>query len=112
MITKINNEVSAGYELNRSYSIPQEIAPTESNILQKSTLRDAIDTIGNFAIRTAEKGLNVLSGGISGNIGDLQSLLNQQIAVQTEMQKFTCATNIEHSKHETRMSAIRNMRVG
>jgi hypothetical protein len=39
-----------------------------------------------------------------------QSLISKQIEVQKQMQMVTLQSNIEKSKHETQMSAIRNMR--
>ena len=74
--------------------------------------RDLVKSAGSVLTGSASSGL----GGGFGNAGDamesLQGLLEQQIAVQAEMQAFTMQTNIEHSKHETKMAAVRNMRVG
>ena len=39
-------------------------------------------------------------------------LLNKQIEMQEQMQVVSMASNIEKSKHETQMAAIRNIRVG
>ncbi|MEZ6196730.1 MAG: hypothetical protein R3F20_13555 [Planctomycetota bacterium] len=50
------------------------------------------------------------SGGGAGDFGELQRLLDRQIQSQAQMQTFTAATNIEKTKHDTRMSAIQNMR--
>ena len=44
--------------------------------------------------------------------GDLIGLLDKQIEVQMQMQTVSLVSNIEKSKHETEMAAIRNMRVG
>ena len=74
--------------------------------------RDLVKSAGSVLTGSAGGAL----GGGYGNAADamesLQGLLDQQIAVQAEMQAFTMQTNIEHSKHETKMAAIRNMRVG
>ena len=52
-------------------------------------------------------------GGVpSAATGDFASLINQQIEAQKELQSTTMVSNIERSKHETKMSAIRNIRVG
>lgn len=39
-------------------------------------------------------------------------MLNQQMQVQQQMQLVSMYSNIEKSKHETQMSAVRNIRVG
>lgn len=39
-------------------------------------------------------------------------LINKQIEVQQQMQLVSFHSNIERSKHETQMAAVRNMRVG
>ncbi len=44
--------------------------------------------------------------------GTYAALLNQQIQAQMQMQLLSFESNIEKSKHETQMAAIRNMRVG
>lgn len=43
---------------------------------------------------------------------DYQDLLNKQIEVQTQMQLVTLESNLEKSRHETQMAAVRNVRVG
>ena len=50
-------------------------------------------------------------GGLSG-VGDFQDLISKQVEVQKEMQKTSMTSNIEKSKHETKMAPIRNLRVG
>lgn len=39
-------------------------------------------------------------------------LLNKQIETQQQMQVVSMESNVEKSKHETQMAAIRNVRVG
>lgn len=39
-------------------------------------------------------------------------LINRQIEVQQQMQLVSFESNIEKSRHETQMAAIRNLRVG
>ncbi len=41
---------------------------------------------------------------------DYQSLINKQLEVQQQMQLVSLHSNIEKSKHESRMAAIRNVR--
>lgn len=48
--------------------------------------------------------------GSGSQIGDLNDLFNKQIAIQRQMQEFTARTNIAKTEHESKMSAIRNMR--
>ena len=58
----------------------------------------------------------LLSGG-SGGVTDAgvatnyQELINKQIETQVELQQVTFLSNIERSQHETRMAAVRNIRV-
>ena len=40
-----------------------------------------------------------------------QDLINQQIQIQQQMQLVSLHSNIERSKHETQMAALRNLRV-
>jgi len=47
---------------------------------------------------------------VTGLDGGYQALIAKQIEVQQQMQLMTMHSNIEKSKHETQMSAIRNMR--
>ncbi|MCC6220888.1 MAG: hypothetical protein IT291_06585 [Deltaproteobacteria bacterium] len=44
--------------------------------------------------------------------GDFAELIELQIEAQMEMQTTTMVSNIERSKHESKMAAIRNIRVG
>ncbi|RIL08080.1 MAG: hypothetical protein DCC75_09495 [Proteobacteria bacterium] len=52
--------------------------------------------------------------GIAGGVGDPlnQTLLLEQLRSQREMQTVSLISNVEKSKHETQMVAIRNIRVG
>lgn len=43
---------------------------------------------------------------------ELTDLINQQMSLQIQMQQVSMISNIEKSKHETRMAPIRNIRVG
>jgi len=55
-------------------------------------------------------------GGLVGNVVGIEpgyaALIAQQIHQQEQMQLVSLYSNIEKSKHETQMSAIRNVRVG
>lgn len=41
-----------------------------------------------------------------------QALIDRQIQVQMEQQQVTFTSNIERSQHESRMAAVRNIRLG
>jgi hypothetical protein len=45
------------------------------------------------------------------NFGELRQLIDLQVQVQTEMQAVTMISNVEKSKHESKMSALRNVKV-
>lgn len=54
-----------------------------------------------------------VSGGSSLGIEpQYASLIQEQIHQQTQMQLVSLVSNVEKSKHETQMSAIRNVRAG
>jgi hypothetical protein len=57
-----------------------------------------------------------LTGGASkqfpGLEGDYANLIQQQIEQQKQLQLMTFFSNTEKSKHETQMTALRNIRVG
>ncbi|MBX7143313.1 MAG: hypothetical protein K1X79_02570 [Oligoflexia bacterium] len=52
------------------------------------------------------------SGLFSGIDSGYVELLNKQIESQQQMQLVSMESNVEKSKHETQMAAIRNVRVG
>ena len=66
----------------------------------KDYVSPAVNTIGTVATQLLD---------ISPEYKDLLTL---QMKVQQEMQTLSMESNIEKSKHETQMSAIRNIRVG
>ncbi|NBW41699.1 hypothetical protein EBR25_11960 [bacterium] len=50
---------------------------------------------------------------ISGTIDPMySSLMSEQIAMQQQMQLVSLHSNIEKSRHEAKMAAIRNVRAG
>ena len=88
------------------FAAPSElgrIAPEPQNNLGLS--------FGNILKSTAS---TLLEGGASalGISSDSATLLNMQIEAQREMQNVSMLSNVEKSKHETQMAAIRNIRVG
>ncbi len=118
-----------GFKVGGNYALPdisQSSPALRTYAAVPSTNRvgvfaDIVTGVANVGVRAAVKATkSVLTGGAGGDgfgsagdaVDSLKGLLEQQIAIQAEMQEFTMATNIEHSKHETKMAAIRNMRVG
>lgn len=77
-------------------------------------------TLGQFINSAVSTGAQVASSALGGAIGGVPTsasgsfgdLINAQIQVQLEMQTTSMVSNIEHSRHETKMAAIRNIKVG
>lgn len=65
---------------------------------------DVMDTVKSL-------GKSAIGGVNSSATGDFASLINLQIQAQKEMQTTSMVSNIEKSKHESKMAAIRNVRV-
>ena len=63
-----------------------------------NTVGDALSTAGNVA------------GSVFGIQSEFQDMIGLQIYWQQQMQKVTFTSNIIKSEHETKMSAIRNVR--
>ena len=54
-----------------------------------------------------------VAGGAMGGInGEFATMINEQIKWQMQMQRVSMLSNVEKSKHETQMAAIRNIRAG
>lgn len=62
--------------------------------------------------RVAGAALGGSSGGIPGLSPEYVTLIEKQIETQMQMQLMTFHSNIEKSQHETKMTALRNVRVG
>lgn len=99
---------------SKNHSTPSNTAVTAAKYLPTPTLaqqgvsgtfRDALRALGNIG-KTVIGGVSTLPN------GDFADLLNLQIQAQREMQSTTMMSNIERSKHESKMAAIRNIRVG
>lgn len=71
-------------------------------------------TSASVSFRTVLSGAAALiKGGVGAATGVeplYQSLLDKQIEMQLQMQLVTLESNIEKSRHETQMAAIRNVR--
>jgi len=86
-----------------SYDDLTHLAPEPQNGLS--------DVFGSV-LKTAT---SVLGGAVSSTVGidpQYASLLSEQMKQQEQMQLVSLYSNVEKSKHETQMSAIRNVRVG
>ncbi len=69
-------------------------------------------TLFKQALQFVKSAAGEAIGGVSQSIGgDYGELISVQIAAQEEMQTTTMLSNIEKSKHESKMAAIRNIRV-
>lgn len=61
---------------------------------------------------------SLLQGGVSGSSqtvdisANYQALIEKQIQVQLEQQQVSFTSNIERSQHESRMAAVRNLKLG
>jgi hypothetical protein len=82
---------------------------TIGEMLPDSTVSSGLKSTGS-ALESAS-GNEV--GGVSLDLdqfAELKELIDLQVEVQKEMQAITMVSNIEKSKHESKMSAIRNVR--
>lgn len=69
-----------------------------------SMFQEIVDVAQNVATKAV--------GGVSTEAtGSFADLIQLQIQAQEEMQTTSMVSNIEKSKHETKMAAIRNIRV-
>lgn len=73
--------------------------------------RSAIASAFRGVVRGVEAALSEpgSEGALNAEYADL---INRQIAVQEQMQLVSMESNIEKSRHETQMAAIRNIRAG
>lgn len=62
--------------------------------------------------KVAEGALGAVGGGLVGIDPKYAELIQLQVRVQEQMQQVSLVSNIEKSKHETQMAAVRNVRVG
>jgi hypothetical protein len=94
------------------------------SILQTSGLqagaRTMLQTTARFLPEPVGSGVGFagsLMGGMAGTqyvdiSPSYQALIERQIQVQLEQQQVTFTSNIERSQHESRMAAVRNLRLG
>ena len=73
-------------------------------------------TLMNGATAIASRVASALTGGGSSQFpglnGEYAGLIQEQIEQQKQLQLMTFFSNIEKSKHEIQMTALRNIRVG
>ena len=71
----------------------------------ESRLSSVFSSLGSVASGLLTAGANSLVG------SDYSALITAQLQAQREMQVVSMVSNVEKSKHETQMAAIRNVRV-
>lgn len=67
--------------------------------------RDVLQSVSGYAGDIAS-----VASGV--NVGGFDQLIAAQIQAQLEMQQVSLVSNVEKSRHESKMAAIRNIRVG
>lgn len=78
-------------------------APQPATALDFQSLLSAVGAVASAVIPGSS------AGGLD---SDYQSLLQEQLEVQRQMFLMSFYSNIEKSKHETQMAAVRNIRTG
>ena len=93
-----------------------DIPPVPSLALNGSSLGrlapEPKSSFSNVLSSAASVTGSVLNAGLAGIGGDFASLIQQQIYWQYQMQMVSMISNVEKSKHETAMAAVRNVRAG
>lgn len=91
-----------------------------------SSVGAVVDTIKSLGQATARMlpepiasgvnfGSSLLQGGGSQTVDispNYQALIEKQIQIQLEQQQVSFTSNIERSQHESRMAAVRNLKLG
>jgi hypothetical protein len=84
-----------------------------------SAMKSMIQTSSRFLPEPVASGVSFggsLLGGSNTQFIDIspsyQALIERQMQVQMEQQQVSFASNIERSQHESRMAAVRNLRLG
>lgn len=87
----------------------QEYLP-EPSTTGMGAFQDVLQTASGYT----SGALSTISGGAitAVDIGGFQQLLSMQMQAQMEMQQVSLLSNVEKSRHETKMTPIRNIRVG
>ena len=78
----------------------------------------AVNTVSSLVQRYAPEPVANFASALSGNSTNLvdispeyRNLLEQQAQTQAELQQVSLYSNLERSEHETRMAAVRNIRL-
>ena len=72
--------------------------------------RDFAEVLGRVS-NTVGSLISAGGGSSAIDASNFQQLINEQVKLQYDLQKFSLASNLERSKHETKMSVLRNTRV-
>ncbi|MGI6523688.1 MAG: hypothetical protein ACOX2O_00105 [Bdellovibrionota bacterium] len=94
------NKISPVMENAFSRSGMKRIMPEPKSRVNFGAIVDSLRDIANQATHSAW-GIN----------GDYQSLINQQLEAQRQMMMVSMVSNTEKSRHETRMTPIRNIKI-
>lgn len=85
-------------------------ADTSLNIYNPEPSSSGYGAVNDF-VSTITSAAGELGGVPLSATGSFAALLQAQIQAQMEMQTTSMISNLERSKHESKMSAIRNMRM-
>ncbi len=93
--------------------IASEVTKTLAATAERYLPEPAVTGIGAFGdvLDMVDQFTGDSVGGVSTSaLGDFADLIQMQIEVQKEMQTTTMVSNVEKSKHESKMAPIRNIR--
>lgn len=81
--------------------------------LERFTPEPANGLSSNFrkALRAAKGVVNTVDATLGGITGEMGELLAQQKEMQEQMMKISLVSNVMRTEHETKMAAVRNLRV-
>ena len=102
--------MSSSSSIPGSESVPF-IPPNELGLIAPEPQSRVTNTFGNV-LKTAASTLLDSGAEVLGVGSEYNGLLQMQIEAQKELQIVSMISNVEKSKHETQMAAIRNIRVG
>jgi hypothetical protein len=69
-----------------------------------------VSSVAGSALRGASAALSASSTSSTSSDPELQSLLDQQEAIEKQMEVFSMQSNIAQTRHDMDMTAIRNMK--
>lgn len=99
MSSVTNNLIDTGVRLSRFIPAPKSHS--------QSNFGDVVRGLGGLA-KTA---FNTVSSSVPGAVDSVyQDFLNQQVMHQEQMLYVSLASNVEKVAHDTKMSAVRNIR--